>query len=336
MMQQNIAFANRSEDVGRADESLGDRGCKRRIVQTRLVDAHERPQIGGRKHPFDRVAVDRQERELIEQHVAQLFRHPVFDFKSHGLAEAALAKFGFDHREEIVGLVFLQVEVGVARHAERIRCLDRHPGEELAQVVRDDVFDEHEPALAVGGVLDRNVARQGLRHFDAREVRGPVIERLFEFDGKRQREIGDIRKRMTGIDSKGREHGKHALHEKRPQRGLVRGIQVMIREDTHCVAFESRQEPVPQALHLPVDRNAQPLGDCEQLLFGKLTVVRTLVDLGVDLLFEARDADHKVLVEVGPVNRNELQAFEQGVALVERLFENAVIELNPRKLAVNV
>ena len=60
------------------------------------------------------------------------------------------------------------------------------------------------------------------------------------------------------------------------------------------------------------------------------------MDLGLDLLLERRDPDHEELVEVGPVDRDELEPLEQRVALVERLFEDAVVELQPRELAVDV
>ena len=55
------------------------------------------------------------------------------------------------------------------------------------------------------------------------------------------------------------------------------------------------------------------------------------MDLGLDLLLEARDADHEELVEVGAVDRDELQPLEQRVALVERFFEDAIVELEPRE-----
>jgi hypothetical protein len=60
------------------------------------------------------------------------------------------------------------------------------------------------------------------------------------------------------------------------------------------------------------------------------------VDFRFDLLFETRDADHEELVEVGPVDRDELQPLEQRVALVERFFEHAVVDRDPRQLAIDV
>jgi hypothetical protein len=57
------------------------------------------------------------------------------------------------------------------------------------------------------------------------------------------------------------------------------------------------------------------------------------VDFGFDLLLERRDADHEILVEIVAVDRDELQALEQRVALVEPLLEHAVVELQPREFA---
>ena len=60
------------------------------------------------------------------------------------------------------------------------------------------------------------------------------------------------------------------------------------------------------------------------------------MDLGFDLLLEARDPDHEELVEVRPVDRDEFEPLEQRVARVEGLLEDPVVERQPRQLAVDV
>jgi hypothetical protein len=50
----------------------------------------------------------------------------------------------------------------------------------------------------------------------------------------------------------------------------------------------------------------------------------------------ARDAHHEELVEVGPEDRQELRAFEQGDVLVLGQLEHALVEVEPGELAVRV
>ena len=60
------------------------------------------------------------------------------------------------------------------------------------------------------------------------------------------------------------------------------------------------------------------------------------MDLRLDLLLETRDADHEELVEVGPVDGDELQTLEERIRLVDRLLEDAIVEIEPRGFAVDV
>ena len=87
-----------------------------------------------------------------------MFRHAAFDFKANRLAEAPPAQLGFDCSQQIVGFVFLDVEVGVARDAEEIRRAHVHARKERRHVVRDDVL-EHDVLLLVAGRFERHETR---------------------------------------------------------------------------------------------------------------------------------------------------------------------------------
>ena len=56
----------------------------------------------------------------------------------------------------------------------------------------------------------------------------------------------------------------------------------------------------------------------------------------LELLVQARDADHEELVQVRGVDRQELQPLEQRPARVERFVEHPVVERQPGKFAVDV
>ena len=48
---------------------------------------------------------------------------------------------------------------------------------------------------------------------------------------------------------------------------------------------------------------------------------------GFDLLLEGRHSHHEVFVQVGAKNRQELQRFQQGSALIQGFVEHPPIEL---------
>src|SRR5581483_8651514 len=55
-----------------------------------------------------------------------------------------------------------------------------------------------------------------------------------------------------------------------------------------------------------------------------------------DLLHQAGDADLKELIQIVGADGEKLQPFEQGIGFVLRLFQHTPVELQPRKLAVDV
>jgi hypothetical protein len=54
----------------------------------------------------------------------------------------------------------------------------------------------------------------------------------------------------------------------------------------------------------------------------------------LDLLFEAGDANHEKIVEIGREDCKELQAFEYRVLMVESLLQNACMKLQEAQLTV--
>ena len=61
-----------------------------------------------------------------------------------------------------------------------------------------------------------------------------------------------------------------------------------------------------------------------------------VLDPGVDLVAQTRDAHHVVLVEVCRVDRAELDALEQWGPLVLGQLQHALVEVEPRQLAIQV
>ena len=92
-------------------------------------------------------------------------RHRPLDLEPDRRAEATPAELLLDREQQVVGLVLLDLEVGVAGDPEEVVLLDLHAGEERVEVGLDDLVDEDEVRR-----LDLEQARQDLRHLDPREA----------------------------------------------------------------------------------------------------------------------------------------------------------------------
>ena len=123
------------------------------------------------------------------------------DLEAHRPPEAAPAQLHLDRGQQVVGLVLLEHEVGVARHPERVVLADHHVGEQRRQLGGDDLLERHEP-LAVGHHHETGQQRRDLhpRHpLDA-------VHGVAHPDDEVQREVGDVGERMSGVDRQRRQH----------------------------------------------------------------------------------------------------------------------------------
>ena len=165
--------------------------------------------------------------------------------------------------------------------------------------------------------------------------RDAVARALLQLDRERKRQIRDVRERVAAIDGERRQHRKDALVERPLDIRLRFVFEIVDTHDANASALERGHEALVEQAHLRSFRSAQALGDRDEVLRRRATVLGASHDLRVDLLFDRRDANHEELVEVGFVDRNELQPLEKRVATVDRLLEDAIVELQPRKLAAN-
>ena len=130
--------------------------------------------------------------------------------------------------------------------------------------------------------------------------------------------------------------GKTRLVERSLERALRLVVELGDAHQADAFAFERRQQLVVEQPHLLRQRRAQALGDRREVLGRRPAVLRTAHDLRLDLLLDRGDANHEELVEIRSVDRDELQPLEQRIARVERLLEDAIVELEPRQLAADI
>ena len=132
----------------------GMTGCVRRRLEVRAVEVDELPQGGEVEHPGDLVHVVVEHADALAQDPPGHLRHRPLDLEPDRLAEAAAPDLLLDREQEVVRLVLLDRDVGVAGDAEQVGLEDLHAPEQLVEVRLDDLVEEHEPAgldLRTGG-----------------------------------------------------------------------------------------------------------------------------------------------------------------------------------------
>ena len=211
-------------------------------------------------------------------------------------------KLQLDRLEQVVRLV-RKLEVGVSRDAERRAFGDLHLREEGRQRVRDHVLEgQIEVTLA-----DADEAREELGHLDAGEAFLAAL-RIPNEHSERQRQRGDVRKRLAGPDCERCQHGVDLAVE--PCSKLVELFLRAIGDPADADSFllERRQELLPPELRLLGRQREHPLADLGQCLLRGPSIQRVDREARRLLAHEAADAHREELVEVLGEPRAERQA----------------------------
>ena len=347
MVEQDVALAHRGHHVGllvtalalrarhrfarRLQARLGDRGPRlvAQVGETRHV--HHVPEVVEVEQPLDLEQLALLDLQRVHQRLAQAPAHAGADLDPDDLAEAPPAQLLLDRPQQVVGVV-VDGEVGVARDPEDVDVDDLHAREERVEVPGDQTLERHERAP----VADRDEARQHLLgNLHAREGLLPGL-RVAHEHGEREREVGDVGEGAAEADGERRQDREDLAPEALGELLAVARIDLVAGLDPDPVLGQrGPQDAVedgglaPRLLaHLGTDRGDR--------LRGAAAVLARPVDAAVDVLLQAGDAHHEELVEVARVDRAELEPLEQRDRLVLGELEHAVVELQPRELAVEV
>ena len=211
---------------------------------------------------------------------------------------------------------------------------DLHPRKERLQVQRYQVFERQVALAPLIRKIERDEARQHRRHLHARESQLSLL-RIAHEDREVQREMRDVRKRMAGVD---RERGQH-------REDLLPEHAVQLRElfAAHVIAAHQRDARGGEGGHhllvkpnLPIDQPFDPRPDRLQLFQRRHSVRRGGRHRRQHLLLEACHADLEEVVEVLAEDGEKPHPFEQGQLRILGHREHPFIEVEPRKLAVDV
>ena len=96
--------------------------------------------------------------ELAHEQAERDVVHVVGDLEPDGRAEPAAQQLLLERLDEVLGLVLLDLDVLVARDAEHVVLEDLHAGEEVAEVVGDEVLERDVPRV-LDGLVGVDAAR---------------------------------------------------------------------------------------------------------------------------------------------------------------------------------
>ncbi len=289
--------------------------------------------VGG----VDVVGIDFQ---VGDEDVAHFGGHALVDLQAHDRAEMALAQVVFHHQQQVIGLLFLQLHVAVARHPKRMGGDDLHAWKEAIQIGGDDFLrpDEllHGRRRELVGVkaLQRHQPRQGRRHLDAGEVQFAGLG-VAHLHGQVETEIGDVGKRPAGVGSERRQHGKDLAHEIGAQLVALRLGKLLIAQHVNVGLGQLGIEllaPDDVRLGEELGQRAVNIG---QLLARQQAVGRRGGQAQLELLLQPGDAHHEKLIHVAMEDGQKLDPLQQRV-LGLRLVQHAAVELDITEFAVDV
>ena len=336
-MDEEVALAEEREEVG-PPRDLALRSARRGLRNPRLVaevrpraalvDLPERAEVEQRVVHVDVVAP---ELELLQQQVERALRHAAVDLEAHRVGEPAPAlQPGLDRREEVLGLVLLEIEIGVARDPERAPREDLHPREEPLEMGADHLLDRH---VALAGKRHEAVEQRG--NLDAREADRAQLG-IAHDHGDVEGEVRHVGERMRGVDRERRQHREDPLLELTGERGAIGGFERGPRQDADAGLGERRRELLREDLLRGAHELEGANADLAELLLGGPAVGGRHLERRLALRMETGDADLEELVEVPRGDREEPHALEERLAGILGEREHTAVEVEPRELAVQV
>ena len=325
----------------RITETIGRSASRPTEIRPGVIGGHARSLRSGRSRPWScqrksRLIGPRQpihvvgmQVELAHEQLEHLIAHRVGDFEAHGAVEPAAAQLHLNGLEEVVGLLLLDREIGVASHAERRRLADHHPRKQAVEVGHDELLGGQIAAL-----VDRHQTGEQVGHLDPGEA---VLAGLgiANEHGDRQGEVGDVGEGMARVDRQRGEHGEDALLVDLGHRLAIGLGEIAPAHDGDAGSGQCRRQGVEEYLLLALDEAAGRLGDPSQLLRRRPPVGSGLLDASGDLVLQHGDANLKELVKVGRRDRTELGPLEQGDSGLGRQVQHALVERQPAQFAID-
>ena len=332
VVQQHITLLQPLEHRLRARPlGFGPARVEAREVQRRAVGlVDELVQAHQIHRPVDLVQGLLGQAELFEQKAVQIARATGHDFQAQRLAIVAGAQAGAQGLTQVGDVVFVHIQIRVARHAKLRERFHRAPRKQLAQVRADDAGQQHKAlAPSAQGIGQADDPRQHPRHLDdGDEVLAPEHITATQARDEVQRLVGDLRKGVAGVQAHRHQQRAH-LRFKEVLHPLALGrVALGVVEHDDAFALQRRHHDVVEQRVLVLHQLVGRRGNGLQVLARD---TRAGPVAGFD---QVRHSHFKKLVQVGRNDGHVAQALQQRHIGTLRLGQHAAVELQDGPLAV--
>ncbi len=308
----------------------------RGVLEVRPGDFQEGHEVAEPERRRNLIDIILRDLEVLHQDGPDARRHGILHAHPYDRAEASQPDGFLDRAYQVGRFVFLDLDVGIARQTEHVGFLDGHAGEKHAQILRDQVFqpDVAECVLLRISIGNLHKPREDRRHFHAREAFFPA--RGSDDDREAEAQVGDVRKRMPGVECERGEHRKDLAGKQIAQLLVVFFTQLFLSQEMNARGAQLGMQILPEAAAHLRQHAGDPLVNSFELLKRRPPVGGVFHDVGDNLLLDHRHTDHEELIQVGTDDRQEFHPFQERMALVACFFQHPLIELKPAQLAIDI
>ena len=338
-----ILLPHHRKKVRLSAEGRWDGGQKWFELEVGTIDGGQLHQVGQTDWTLDGEHLIRGQPQVLDQHRSDPLGHRVIDFQAIGRAEPAQAHSLFDGHREIRCLVLLDLEVGVPGEPKRIGGQYFDTGEEQIEIGGYHCLDpdvsvgrlyEPEALVAVGALLAWNLeqAREGGRHFEPGEAFS--LDGVVDQHGQVHAQVCDVGERSARIEGQGSEGREDLTLEMAAQEFHLLALEFLVAQHGQIGFAQGFAQVRLPAIHLSAQLRKKFSADGRQL-FGRCHAVGWRGQHArFQLTPQAGHPDHEEFVEVVGEDRQELDALEKRMPVVESLLQYPAVELHPANLAV--
>ena len=302
-------------------------GREAQVVGIGLIDQLVQPHQVHR--PVDVVERGVGQAELLQKELAQFLGAGGHHLEPDRLAEVARRQRGTQRLAQVDHVV-VDVEVGVARHAELRKGLDGAAGEQFLEVGADHAGQHHEslpPGRQRLGQADH--ARQHAWHLhDGDRVVAPEGVAPAELDDEVERLVRHLREGVGRIQADRHQQRSHLALEEAVDPAALRGVALGMVEHHDALALQGRHHHLVEGGVLRVDQRVGRGGHLRHLARGD---ARAGQSRGLQVVGETHFEE---LVHVGRDDAHIAQPLQQRHILTQGLGQHAAVEFQDGLLTV--
>ena len=316
----------------------------RRVLQLRIIQIIQSHVARKGHRPLDAVNLEGLQLHLLNDEFREVRGHTVFGFEANHTAPLTAGHGVTNSLKQVVRLVLFNLHVRITGDAEHTLAHHLVPREEKRKEFTDDFFCRHHIDAAVSERIIRlhfiplarheEEAGNVMRHAETRVVMRAVT--ALQFDQEIDRDIRDSRERMSRVDRLRRENRINLRLEPREKRSLSIRRKLIIRSDPNTCLSKSGLQFLSPVSSRYINKSKRLFADFRQLTGGRHLIGAGRTGTRLVLLKDIRHTDHEKFIKIRIENREELHLIEQRAVRLNRRFENALIEVEPGKLAVRI